>query len=595
MIEPQVTSSPTILVLRDANAAQDSILGALLKDRRVIRASSVEEALTILEHNDLDLALVDERVDGVRAAEVCEALRNGEANRDIPVLLLGANESSERLAAFAAGADGLVTLPLDSVLAQAQIDAVLKLDRYATRRRLSERLDTVEAELGRLRESDSATGLPNAAMFESNLAQELARAERAGYAVGVLVVELSNYDQLRTVCDQATLDRLMRGIGDRLSGAVRGRAFVGRLDSRNLVLCQPLPRVEEMTRAVYRYRRVLLEPYTVAGQNFELECAIGGSVYPADADEADRLISLASSAMSHARHLGRNKYHLFDPAARAEAQRRLELESQIRSAIAADGTLLHYQPRLRLGDGAVTGVEALLRLRDSDGKLLSPTVFMSVAEDSGLMERLGLWALEQACADADVLRQAGFDLPIAVNVAGDLFIKDTFRDDVVEMLNNNGIEGDRLELELSERALHATRHGSLDALKARMAGIQDVGIRISLDNFGSGQTSLNELSQLSVDNLKLSHNLIGPIPEDARSTAFTQSLLGLGKSLDMCVIAQGVETPEQMTALREMGCDEAQGYLFARPMPMDQLQVTLRALISTWESAYGRSHTAQTG
>lgn len=586
-------SSPTLLILHDAAAPDDHALIRLARERRVIQAGSVEEALTILEHNALDLVLIDERVASVRSADICRALRTCDRNRDVPILVTGPNDASEQLAAYAAGADGLISLPLDPILAEAQIDAVLKLDRFGTRRRLSERLLDIEQELGRLRESDSATGLPNAAMFESTLTRELNRAEPAGYAVGVLVVEFSNYDALATVYDQPTLDRLMRGLADRLSGAVRGRAVVGRLDSRSLVVCQPLPRVEEMMRAVHRYRRVLLEPYLVDEQQIEVECSIGGSVFPSDASDAERLVGLATSAMGHARHLGRNKYHLFDPTSRAEARRRLELESQIRRAIQADGMLLHYQPRLRLSDGAVTGVEALLRLRDEDGELLSPNVFMAVAEDSGLMESLGLWALGQACADAAHLRSEGFNIRVAVNIAGDLFAKDTFHDEVKNALSAHDVPGDGLELEISERAVQPARHGSLFTLQDRMTRIQREGVRISLDNFGAGQTCLNDLRHLSIDNLKLAQDMIASVPGDTRMTGFVQSLLGVGKSLDMRVIAQGVETPEQMSTLRDMGCEDAQGYLFARPMAMDKLKVTLRGLIDVWETAYGRSHTAQ--
>ncbi|MEO1576207.1 MAG: EAL domain-containing protein, partial [Pseudomonadota bacterium] len=314
-----------------------------------------------------------------------------------------------------------------------------------------------------------------------------------------------------------------------------------------------------------------------------------------DADDAERLVGLAISAMGHARHLGRNKYHLFDPTSRAEAQRRLELESQIRRAIQADGMLLHYQPRLRLSDGAVTGVEALLRLRDADGDLLSPNVFMAVAEDSGLMESMGLWALDRACADAAVLRNEGFDVPVAVNIAGDLFAKDTFQDELNATLQKHEVPGDGLELEISERAIQPARHGSLYTLQDRMTRIQRAGVRISLDNFGAGQTCLNDLRHLSIDNLKLSQDMIASVPDDQRMTSFVHSLLGVGKSLDMRVIAQGVETPEQMSTLRDMGCEDAQGFLFARPMALDKLKVTLRGLIEVWETAYGRPHAAEAG
>lgn len=589
MAAAQRHTPPTILILQNAQGAGIEPLMPLVERHRVLRVDDVSEALTVLEHNVLDLVIVDATVGGLRADELCTQLRACDSNADVPILLLGTPHSDQRLAAYAAGADGLITLPIDAPLASAQIDAILRLDRFGARRELSERLANAERQLATLRECDSATGLPNAAMFESAVSQELARARRADYALGVLVVEFSNYDALGTLCDQRTLDRLMRAMADRLSSAVRGRAVVGRLDSRCLVVCQPLPRVDEMTRAVTRYRRVLMDPFTVDDQVYELECSIGGSVFPTDANDGERLIGLASSAMSHARNLGRNKYHLFEPAARADAKRRLELEGQIRRAINADGMLLHYQPSLRLEDGAVTGVEALLRLRDEDGELLSPHVFMSVAEDSGLMEALGIWALRRACEDAAALRAANLNVRMAVNVAGDLFIKDSFCDELKTALDDFDLDGSCLELELTERAIQPSRHGSLYALQERMRMIQREGVRFSLDNFGSGQTCLSDLRHVPLDTIKLSHDMINSVPDDERMTAFVQSLLTVGKSLGMRVIAQGVEHPEQMSCLRDMGCDAAQGYLFAHPMALEKLKVTLRGLIDTWETAYGHA------
>lgn len=589
LLSAQRQELPTILILQDAEGPRFEPLMPLLERRRVLRVNDVIEALTVLEHNHLDLIIVDESVDGLRAAELCTSLRACDSNADVPILLLGAPHADYRLAAFAAGADGLIELPLDPPLASAQIDAILRLDRFGARRELSERLASAEQQLSVLKECDSATGLPNAAMFESAVSQELARAQRAEYALGVLVVEFSNYDTLGTLCDQRTLDALMRAMADRLSGAVRGRAVVGRLDARCLVVCQPLPRVDEMTHAVTRYRRVLMDSYVVDDQEYELECSIGGSVFPTDADDAERLIGLAASAMSHARHLGRNKYHLFEPAARADAKRRLELEGQIRRAINADGMLLHYQPCLRLEDGAVTGVEALLRLRDEDGELLSPHVFMSVAEDSGLMEALGIWALRRACEDAAALQAANLNVRVSVNVAGDLLIKESFCDELKTALDDFDINGSCLELEVTERAIQPSRHGSLYALQERMRRIQREGVRFSLDNFGSGQTCLNDLRHVPLDSIKLSQDMITSIPDDERMTAFVQSLLAVGKSLGMRMVAQGVEHPEQMSCLRDMGCDSAQGYLFAHPMALEKLKVTLRGLIDTWESAYGQA------
>ncbi|MFK8017812.1 MAG: putative bifunctional diguanylate cyclase/phosphodiesterase [Gammaproteobacteria bacterium] len=582
----------SVLVIQDVS---DPTRSALLNDHptlRVLRADSVEDALNIIYHNALDLTLIDQRIGASSAAEVCEQIRACDDVGDVPILLLCEPGSDASMAGFAAGADGLIPTPVNWPLANAQIDALLKLNRFGNRRRLSDELERAEHQLAVLKECDGATGLPNATMFESSVVQEIDRARRADYALGVLVVEFSNYDTLGSVCDQATLDRLTRAMADRLSSAVRGRAVVARLDARCLAICQPLPRTEEVTRAVHKYRRSLADSYEIDGQAFEIDCSIGASVFPTDADDAERLVGLASSAMAHARSMGRNRYHLFAPAARADAKRRLQLESQIRSAIERDGMLLHYQPRLRLSDGAVTGVEALLRLRGEDGELLSPYVFLPIAEDSGMMEQLGLWAIRRACSDLNEMRAAGVNVRMAVNVAGDLFSKDTFFSELCEAFEEHDMSGEDFELEVSERAVQSKLHGSLENLQSLIERLHDRGVHVSLDNFGAGQSCLTELRHLPLDNIKLAHDLIAGVPDDERMTRVVQSMVALGASLGVRVIAQGVETEEQMSALRDMGADEAQGYLFARPMPLAQLTPMLQSMIAAWSDAHGRRNVA---
>ncbi len=579
----------SVLIIEDTAQTQAQTLLDHRDDLRILRADNAEDALSILVYNQVNLTLIVHD----SAIALCREIRDCDLIADVPILLVCANDADAQTAAYEAGADGLVVEPIHDSLAQAQIDTVLRLDRFAQRREISEKLEYAAAELSTLKECDPTTGLPNSLMFESSVEQELARALRSDYALGVLVVEFSNYDSLSSVYDQAALDKLTRAMADRLSSAVRGRAVIGRLDTRCLAICQPLPRAAELTRAVHKYRRALVDPYMIGDQPIEIDCSIGASVSPNDADDAGRLVGLASSAMAHARHLGRNKYHLFAPAARADAKRRLELESRIRRAIEADGMLLHYQPRLKLSDGAVMGVEALLRLRGEDGELLSPHAFLPVAEDSGMMEELGMWAIQRACQDAASLRREGLDVRISVNVAGDLFAKDTFYDELCDTIDHFELDGESLELEVSERAIAPQLHGTLYDLQTLIEKLQRKGVGLSLDNFGAGLTCLNELRHLALDNIKLSQDLITAVPEDERMTHIVANLIKLIESLGMRVIAQGVEHEVQMETLRDMGCDDAQGFLFAKPMPFNELLPMLHSLIATWNNVYGNQVSAR--
>jgi diguanylate cyclase (GGDEF)-like protein len=568
-----------LFVGASAGAIGDIAVLVRRDDRRVLCADSADDALSILIHNIVDLVIMSTMPGGDDGYALCRQIRAQPGVADVPVLLV-ADEGGKGaiVAGLEAGADDVLVQPLDERILSARVQAILRHGRFRRMADQARRLDEAQQQLVQMRECDAATGLPNADMFAATLRNELARAERSDYPLAVLVVELAAYDELHGIYGQRNMDTLIRAIADRLSHAVRGRAVIGRLDTRCFGICQPLPRAEELTRAVHNYRRVLAESFELNGQALELTTSMGASIFPADAPDAERLTGLALSAMSHARQMGRNRYHVLGGVARTEAKRRLSLESKIRKAIELENMQLHYQPRLRLDDGRVTGVEALLRILDEDQTLISPHVFMPIAEDSGLMERLGTWALNRACADAVSLIDAGFDLRMSVNLTGNLFSKDTFLGDLRSILARNHLDGTGLELEVSEQAIRPKLHGSLMRLQRLLTDLKEEGVTLTVDNFGTGYSCLETLRHLPMDIMKIGQSFVTSVPEDASLTAIVRSLIDVGRHLGLRVVCQGVENDAQLASLRDAGCHAAQGYLFARPVPLGDLHETLRAL-----------------
>lgn len=570
----------TVLIVDDGQGPAADVAELVRRaDRRVLCADSADDALSILDHNLVDVVVMSTGFGSDDGFTTCRQIRTKRGVGDVPVLLVSAERRDDTIiAGLDAGADDVWIAPLDGRIVAARVQAILRLDRHRRLLEQGQRLTGAKEQIAAMRDHDGDTGLPNRAMFAAGLRRELARAERSDYPLAVLVIEISDYDDLQAIYGPAEIAALHRTIADRLSDAVRGRALIGRLDARCYSVCQPLPRAEELTHAVHNYRRALAEPFALDRDTVELATSIGASLFPNDAPDDERLIGLAHSAMSHARHMGRNKYHVLGPAARNEARRRLSLESLIRRALLREDLFLHYQPRVRLADGAVTAVEAFLRVRDEAGGLVGPQVFIPIAEDSGLMERLGVWALERACADAVSLIDAGFDLRVAVNIAASLFSKDTFYSDLKSVLGAHNLDGTGLELEVTESALRPRLFGSLLALQRHLAQLEEEGVTLTLDNFGTGYSCLDTLRHLPLDILKIDQRFVGAVADDPNMAAIVASLITVGQSLGLRVVGQGVEREDQAECLRDAGCHAAQGYLFARPVPLTDLHDCLRAL-----------------
>jgi diguanylate cyclase (GGDEF)-like protein/PAS domain S-box-containing protein len=436
-------------------------------------------------------------------------------------------------------------------------EAVAVALRDLTERRLAEqRLDF-------LAHHDGLTGLPNRLLFNDRLSQAIELSARSGHGLAVICVDLDRFKEVRDLLGHGGGDQVLAQVATRLTATLRAIDTVARLDGDQFGIIQPL--VERPEQAVMLARRLvacLAEPLrTRCGHEAALGASCGIALFPSDATSANSLLRNAGTALYYAKHDGRGAWRFFEHGMDQMLQQRLALAQDLRGAIERGELELHYQPYFASGSGRLLGFEALLRwLHPVHGPLL-PADFVPLADASGLIEQLGGWVLHTACtAAADDLGP----LRIAVNLSPAQFPAGTLPRLVAETLQRTGLPADRLELEVTEKLLIEQPDRSLAALTQ----LHDMGVRLCLDDFGTGFSSLGCLQRFPFDKVKIDRSYIESLGTDDAAGAVVRAVVGLAHGLHMVVTAEGVETEAQASLLRGLQCHEMQGYLFAQPAPL---------------------------
>jgi diguanylate cyclase (GGDEF)-like protein len=421
-------------------------------------------------------------------------------------------------------------------------------------------------------EHDSLTGLPNRTLFGDRLSRALAHARRNDLPVAVLFVDLDRFKHVNDSLGHATGDELLRQVARRLRACVRDEDTVARLGGDEFALL--LPHISGVDGAVVIARR-LLDAFTVpvglGEQEVVVSPSIGISLFPQDGDDAAALVEGADAAMYRAKDRGRNTFEIFSPTLRTEANARLALEASFRRALVEEELVLHYQPKVDLRTGRIAGAEALVRWNHPEQGLLYPGVFVPMAEQTGQVVALGEFVTAAACEQLQAWRQAELpEIQVAVNVSARQ-LRHGLAEYVARALRESGLDGRCLDLELTESAALE----SLELTVQELEELRGVGVTCSIDDFGTGYCGLSYLSRLPIDALKIDRSFITAL-DDGPDT-IVAAIISLGHSLGLKVIAEGVETADQLAYLAQRGCDEMQGYLFSRPLPADAFAALVRA------------------
>jgi diguanylate cyclase (GGDEF)-like protein len=421
---------------------------------------------------------------------------------------------------------------------------------------------------------DQLTSLPNRLFFADRLRQAQALAKRLKHKCGILYLDLDRFKIINDTLGHAIGEVLLQEVGKRLSSCVREVDTVARIggDEFAIVLVN-LSQAVDAEQVATKILKSLAKPVQAEEHELFITTSIGVSLYPEHDDNPDSLLKKADAAMYQAKAQGRNNFQIYDQSMDHDAERRMTLESGMRRAVERDEFRLCYQPKIDAASNKITALEALIRWEHPELGTLSPADFISLAEETGLIIPIGEWVMRRACQDNRQWQDQGLQkVRVAVNLSGYQLQSKNFVEAVEAILEEAGLSGDYLEFEIAETVIMQNPEFVVSVLTR----LRDMGVHISIDDFGTGYSSLAHLKRFSVNTLKIDRTFVRDIEVNSTDAAITSAIISMGNSLNLKVIAEGVETEGQFTMLKEKHCDEMQGYLFSKPVPVEEVEELLR-------------------
>jgi diguanylate cyclase (GGDEF)-like protein/PAS domain S-box-containing protein len=421
-----------------------------------------------------------------------------------------------------------------------------------------------------LAQHDSLTDLPNRALLNDRLREAIILSRRHKRELSVLFLDLDRFKHINDSLGHVVGDRLLQSVARRLLSCVRGSDTVGRQGGDEfVVLLWEVRRAEDAGIAAAKILETLRKPHLIDEHELHITASIGIVTYPEDGTDVETLMKKADLAMYHAKQTRHDSYQFFKPEMNARAIERQSLEDSLHYAIERQELVLHYQPKFNLATGGIIGAEALIRWRHPQRGLVPPGQFISIAEECGLIVPIGRWVLREACRQARAWQIAGLPpLCVAINVSAVELRAPGFVAGVRTTLKETGLESRYLELELTETVLIEDSRSVADVLRE----LKDIGVLLALDDFGTGYSNLSQLKRFPIDALKIDQSFVRDLAVDEDDAGIVTAVIGMGKSLHMRVVAEGVETRKQLEILQQHGCPQGQGYYFCRPVPAEQFR-----------------------
>ncbi|MCG3115519.1 MAG: EAL domain-containing protein [Candidatus Manganitrophus sp. SA1] len=426
-----------------------------------------------------------------------------------------------------------------------------------------------EERLNHLANFDLLTNLPNRFLFSDRLRLAISRAPWHKRSVGVLLLDLDRFKVVNETLGQTMGDFLLKAVSERFSATVREGDTVARLgdDMFGLIL-DDLAQPADSFRVSQKILDSLSKPFQLEGQEVFVSASIGIAISPYDGAEIDLLMKHADTAMYRAKEQGGNNYQLYAPAMNQHATKRLALENNLRHALERGEFLLYYQPKVDLTTGRIVGMEALVRWKSPEAGMVSPAEFIPLAEETGLIVPMGEWILRTACAQNKAWQQKGLPLVrMGVNISVRQLQRQNLIATIAHVLNETGLDPNYLELELTESIIMKSNESTMAELRKLNLG----GIEISIDDFGTGYSSLSYLKRLPIDTLKIDKSFVQDVTTDPDDAAIVAAIITMAHTLKLKVVAEAVETVEQLSFLRALKCDQMQGYLFSKPLPAEEI------------------------
>ncbi|TCS73787.1 PAS domain S-box-containing protein/diguanylate cyclase (GGDEF)-like protein [Sulfuritortus calidifontis] len=465
------------------------------------------------------------------------------------------------------------------------MDGKGEITHFISTSRDATRLVETQERLHHMAYHDVLTGLPNRMLFRDRLEQAIVKSRRSKQILPVMFLDLDNFKDVNDTLGHAVGDLALKHSAERLGKLVRQGDTIARLGGDEfIILFEGMTQIEEVSARAAAIVEAFSQPFQVEEHEVFLGCSVGIAIYPNDADTIDDLFRAADTAMYRAKERGRSNYQFFTAEMAAKVMQRVGLERALRQALENDEFTIHYQPRVTLPSGLPTSLEALLRWERPGHEYMSPAEFVSALEDTGLIVPVGKWLMDKACAQVRAWHDQGLRVGVAVNVSSRQFWDTGLADNVAHCLETYDLEPRWLELEITENLLLEQS----DRIMTTFGALEELGMRIAIDDFGTGFSSMSYLKRLPILVLKIDRSFVRDILTDPEDMAIASAIVSLGRTLGLTVVAEGVESEAQLQALLPLGCDEGQGYYFAKPMSAEVAEAWLRERLQPAESAKRR-------
>jgi diguanylate cyclase (GGDEF)-like protein len=571
-----------ILVIEDDANVRTLILKLLQAEGfEVINASDGRAGVQLAQVYEPDLIICDIMMPECDGYEVLNQLRQNPETANIPFIFLSAkSERVDLRQGMELGADDYLTKPFKRAELLGAVAARLSKQAAVTQPYVDEMKRAAQT-LSQLAHRDPLTNLPNRILFHHQFQEAVARAtrihlstpERSQKLIAVFCINLDRFKAINTNLGYNTGDLLLKLVAERLEQNFGQRGMVARLggDEFSLLVTNPTSR-QELAELAQKALQLLGDPYDLNGCYAQIQTSIGIALYPEDSSHLDRLLNQADMAMRYVKAERKGGYQFYTPDIDAlEAERQL-MESKLGLALDRLEFQLYYQPQINLITGRIIGAEALLRWKDPERGLVYPAKFISIAEETGLIIPIGEWVLRTACAQAKIWQTLNrLPIRISVNLSARQFKQENLVGIIDQILQETDLSSDALVLELTETCVMENVETTILTLKE----LKQKGIHISIDDFGTGYSSLNYLKRFPIDTLKIDQSFVREITTDANDAAIAKAIIAMAQSLQLKVIAEGVETEEQSNFLRHHGCHAMQGYLFSPPVPAEEFEQLL--------------------
>ncbi len=565
-----------ILVIEDEEFVRENIVELLdAEGFEVIGAEDGRMGLNLAKAMVPDLILCDVMMPELDGYGVLTALRQDSILAAVPFIFLTAKAAKADLRqGMELGADDYLTKPFTRAELLGAIISRLK-KQAAVQERYHTELQQAKEQLEYLIHNDSLTNLPNRLSLRDRFKQVQPTDTDTEKLVGVLCLSLDRFNQINDNLGHIVGDLLIKAVAERLTASVGREDTVARLSADQFaIIVATIEHKKEVGNLAQTILEKLSETFALAGQEIFVTASIGIGLYPRDGAELEQLLNHANTAMAKAKQQGGDQYEFYTAAFNIGSSERLALQSSLRHALEREELQVYYQPLVNLKTGRIVGAEALVRWQHPERGLVSPDKFIPVAEETGLIMPIGEWVLHTACKQTKLWQTAGFSsLRVAINLSSRQFSQIDLRKQLVQILMETGLDPKYIELELTESMLVQNTEVAIRRLNALKA----LGVEIAIDDFGTGYSSLSYLQQFPFDILKIDRCFIRNITENANNAAITKAIIAMAKSLNLKLIAEGVETEAELSFVYQQQCDGMQGFLFSRPVPAQEFEQLLKA------------------